>query len=232
MGMIQFRAPVLPNPINDVDRAYIRQLLRTLEQYFDQIDSRTPVQADSFTADNFIGGLYSGDGYGLKLPHIAASDSTDQVAASNNTPTAVKFNTLSSGYEWTLNPPGSATADVAGVYKITFSLQLLNTANTIQTATVWLRVNDIDVVNSATTFSIPARKNASEFTFICAYSEASFTINAGDEVELYWATDLAGNPTAPTDGVYIFQDIAQTTPYARPAIPSVIGSIVFVSALP
>lgn len=58
MGMIQFRAPVLPNPINDVDRAYIRQLLRTLEQYFDQIDSRTPVQADSFTADKFIGGFF------------------------------------------------------------------------------------------------------------------------------------------------------------------------------
>jgi len=54
----------------------------------------------------------------------------------------------------------------------------------------------------------------------------------GDEIELYWATDLAGNPTTPTDGVYIFHDAVQTTPYARPAIPSAIGSISFVSALP
>ena len=232
MGMIRFRAPTLPNPINDVDRTYIRQLIRSLELYFDQLDSRTPVQADSFTGNNFIGGLYSGDGYGLKLPHVAASDLTDQIATGNNTPTAVKFNTLESGYEWTLNAPGSATADVAGVYKITFSLQFINTANTIHNATVWLKVNDVDVANSATTFSIPARKSASEFAFICGYSEATFTINAGDEVELYWATNLAGDPTAPTDGVYIFHEDAQISPYARPAIPSVIGSITFVSALP
>jgi hypothetical protein len=232
MGMIRFRAPTLPNPINDVDRTYIRQLIRSLELYFDQLDSKTPVQADSFTGINFIGGLYSGDGYGLKLPHVAASDSTDQVATGNNTPTAVKFNTLDSGYEWTLNAPGSATADVAGVYKITFSLQFINTANTIHNATVWLKVNGVDVANSATTFSIPARKSASEFAFNCGYSEASFTATAGDEVELYWATDLAGDPTVPTDGVYIFHEDAQAAPYARPTIPSVIGSIVFVSALP
>lgn len=58
MGMIRFRAPTLPNPINDVDRTYIRQLIRSLELYFDQLDSRTPVQADSFTADKFIGGFF------------------------------------------------------------------------------------------------------------------------------------------------------------------------------
>jgi len=61
------------------------------------------------------------------------------------------------------------------------------------------------------------------------FREATFTVGVGDEVELYWATDLAGNPTTPTDGVYIFHDAAQTTPFARPAIPSAIGSIAFVS---
>ena len=57
-------------------------------------------------------------------------------------------------------------------------------------------------------------------------------MDVGDEIELYWATDLAGNPTTPTDGVYIFHDAAQTSPFARPAIPSAIGSITYVSALP
>jgi hypothetical protein len=232
MGMIRFRAPTLPNPINDVDRAYVRQLLRALELYFDQLDSKTPRQADSFTADNFIGGVYSGDGYGLKLPHVAASDSTDQIAAGNNTPTVVKWDTLESGYEWTLNAPGSATVDFSGVYKITYSLQLVNTANAAHTVTVWLKVNGVDVENSATLFTLAGRKSATEFTFNCGYSEAVFTASAGDEVELYWATDLAGDPTVPTDGVYIFYDGAQTTPYARPAIPSALGSIVFISALP
>jgi hypothetical protein len=209
-------------------------VLRVLEIYFDQLDSLTPNQANSYRADNFYGGLFSGDGYGLKLPHIAASDSTDQIAGGNNTATVVKWNTLDSGYEWTLAAPGSATADVAGVYKITFSLQFINTANAIHYATVWLKVNNNDLANSATIFHIPARKSGSagQEGYAVGYSEITFIVDAGDEIELYWATDLAGNPTTPTDGVYMFHDAAQVSPFARPAIPSAIGSITFVSAIP
>jgi hypothetical protein len=182
-------------------------------------------------ANNFYGGLFSGDGYGAKLPHVCASDSTDQLADGDDTETQVKWDTLESGYGWTLNSPGSATAGIAGVYKITYSLQFINTANDSHYVTVWLKVNTNDVANSSTTFFIPGRKSATEFAFICAYSEATFVVDVGDEFELYWATNLAGDPTVPTDGVYMFHDVAQTTPYARPAIPSAIGSITFVSAL-
>ena len=91
------------------------------------------------------------------------------------------------------------------------------------------KVNNVDLANSSTEFSIPARKSALIPSYVAGYSEATFAINAGDEIELYWATDLAGNPTTPTSGVYIFHDAAQTVPYARPAIPSAIGSITFVS---
>lgn len=207
------------------------------------------LQANTVTAANFQGGngvfnnltgsnvnasLFTGAGYQLNFPHIAASDSTDQVAGGNDTPTVVEWNTLDSGLGWTLNSPGSATADYAGVYKITYSLQFINTDNTVHYATVWLQANGNDVANSTTIFAIPARKSASpgEEGYLCAYSEITFIVDDGDEIELYWATDLAGNPTTPTDGVYIFHDAAQTTPYARPAIPSAIGSIVYLSAPP
>lgn len=234
MAMKFFRFGTLPIPPSDYSPEHLRQAFRVLELYFSQLDSQTPLQNESYTGINFYGGLFSGDGYGLRLPHVAASDSTDQVAGGNDTPTLVEWNTLDSGYGWTLNSPGSATADYAGVYKITYSLQFINTDNAIHYATVWLRVNTNDVANSSTIFSVPARKSSSpgEEGYLCAYSEATFTVNAGDEVELYWATDLAGNPTTPTAGVYMFHDPAQTTPYARPAIPSAIGSIVFLSALP
>lgn len=234
MGMEKFRAAPLPMPPDEYDARYVRQVLRVLEIYFDQLDSLTPNQANSYRADNFYGGLFSGDGYGLKLPHIAASDSTDQIAGGNNTPTVVEWNTLDSGYGWTLAAPGSATADFAGVYKITFSLQFINTANAIHYATVWLKVNNNDLANSTTIFTVPARKSSSpgEEGYAVGYSEVTFTVDAGDEIELYWATDQAGDPTVPTTGVYIFHDNAQTTPFARPAIPSAIGSITFVSALP
>jgi hypothetical protein len=234
MGMTKFRAPPLPNPINNVDPLYVRQLIRVLELYFGQLDSKTPRQADSFTADNFFGGVHSGDGYALKLPHIAASDSTDQVAGGNNTPTVVKWNTLDSGYGWVLNAPGSATATYTGVYTIRYSLQFVNTANAIHFVSVWLKINGTDAANSTTKFYVPARKSSSpgEEGYLCAYSEATFQVDAGDSIELYWATDLAGSPTVPTNGVYMFHDGAQVTPFVRPAIPSAIGSISFMSALP
>ena len=234
MALEKFRAPPLPQPGRAYDMQYFMQLIRVLGLYFSQLDSLTPNQANSYRADNFYGGLFSGDGYGLKLPHIAASDSTDQIAGGNNTPTVVKWNTLDSGYGWTLNAPGSATATYAGIYKITFSLQFINTNNAIHYATVWLRVNGSDIANSSTVFTVPARKSSSpgEEGYLCGYSEVTFQMDAGDEVELYWATDLAGNPTTPTQGVYIFHDAAQTSPYVRPAIPSAIGSITFVSAIP
>jgi hypothetical protein len=232
MALIGFRAPALPLPTREYDRRQQDLLINALRLYFNQLDSLAPQQANSYTADNFYGGLFSGDGYGLKLPHIAASDSTDQIAGGNNTPTVVKWNTLDSGYGWTLSAPGSAAPDFPGVYKITFSLQFINTANAAHYATVWLKVNNSDVPNSATTFFIPGRKSNSEFAYVCGYSEATFTVDAGDDIELYWATDLAGNPTTPTDGVYIFHDAAQVSPFARPAIPSAIGSITFVSATP
>ena len=199
-------------------------MVRVLELYFNQLDSQTPLQAEFFR----------GRGDQLLMPHIAASDSTDQIAGGDNTATGVKWNTLESGSGWTLNAPGSATADYPGVYTIRYSLQFVNTANAIHYATVWLKVNNVDVVNSASIFTVPARKSASpgEEGYVLGYSEATFVVNAGDEIELYWATDLAGNPTTPTDGVYIYHDAAQVSPFARPAIPSAIGSISFVSAVP
>lgn len=224
---LDLRPPKAPNlliaPVSYA-QLYQDQLNNALRLYFNQID-------------NFgFGILNTTGGGGLSFPHIAASDSTDQYAGGNNTPTVVDWNTLDSGVGWTLNAPGSATADVPGIYKITYSAQLVNTANDIHNAVFWLKIDTgsglVDVPNSATEFSIPARKSAGVPSYVAAYSEVTFSVNSGDVVELWWATDLAYNPVGPVDGIYIFHDVAQTTPYARPAIPSVIGSITFVSRLP
>ena len=212
-------APSLPIAMTDYSQQYIDQYSNILRLYFNQLDNFTR----ALTASN--------GGSALSFPHIAASDSTDQVATGNDTPTVVNFNTLDSGLGWTLNAPGSATAEYSGIYTIRYSLQFANTANAIHEAVVWLKVNNVDLANSATAFSVPSRKSAGVPRYVAGYSEVTFEINAGDEIELYWATDLAGNPTTPADGVYIYHDIAQTVPYARPAIPSAIGSITFVSAL-
>jgi hypothetical protein len=183
--------------------------------------------------DNFSSAILSGTGgSSLSLPFIAASDNADQLATDSNTPTVVKWDTLEAGSGFTLNAPGSATALVSGVYKITYSLQLANTDNAQHDAAVWLKINNTDVARSTTIFTVPARKSAGVFSYVCAYSEVVFSLEAGDEMELYWATNQSYRVSPARDGIYIEYIAAQTSPYARPAVPSAIGSITFVSRTP
>lgn len=220
-----FVAPALPIPGADYDVRDPIELIRVLRLYFNLLDN--------YTTNTILDALNGGvGGNGITFPHIAASDTGNQVASGNNTPTLITWDTLDSGYLWTLNPSGTATCQVAGVYTIRYSLQFINTANAVHDASVWLQVDGTNVPRSTTNFSIPARKSTGDPSYVCGYSEATFSVAVGEEIGLYWATDLAGNPTTPTDGVYIYSDTAQTSPYARPSIPSAIGSITYVSALP
>ena len=216
-----FTAPALPLPEQTYQPVSESDKNRTLRLYFNRLDSYL----------NDLTTLLNGGGPGLSiaLPHIAASDSGDQYAGGDDTPTLATWDTLNSGLLWTLNSPGSATAQVAGVYKITYSLQFANTDNAAHDATVWLKNNNVDIPDSTTQFTLPARKSAGVPTLNCGYSEVVFEVDVGDEIELYWATEQAYDAGV-QDGVYIFSDTAQTSPYARPAIPSAIGSITWVSA--
>jgi hypothetical protein len=218
------RAPNLPVGPQQYETRYIDQLTNTLRLYFNTIDN------------GFSSVLGSQGGAYLQFPYIAASDSTDQLATASDTPTAVTFNTLEGGNGFTLNAPGSATAIFSGVYKITYSLQFTNTDNTAHDAAVWLKINTgsgfVDVPRSTTIFTVPARKSAGVFSYVTAYSEVVFTLNAGDIMELYWATNQAYDTSPATDGVYMEHLAAQTVPYARPATPSALGSITFVSSIP
>jgi hypothetical protein len=218
----KFVAPALSTASAEYDQRREDQLIYQLRLYFNLLDRYLA---------SFAG---SSGGSIISLPFIAASDSTDQLATASDTPTAIKWNTLEGGNGFTLNAPGSATAIFSGVYKITYSLQFTNTDNTAHDAAVWLKINTgsgfVDVPRSTTVFSIPARKSAGVFSYVCAYSEVVFTLNAGDIMELYWATNQAYDNSPATDGVYIEAIAAQTVPYARPATPSALGSITFVSA--
>lgn len=210
------KAPNLPAATLVYSTSFQDQFENILRLYFNQIDNLTQQLASS------QGGSY------LQFPHIAASDTTDQYAGGDNTPTLVAWNQGESINGFTL-AAGAATAAYSGIYKITYSLQLVNTATSSEhVAYVWLEVNGDQVARSTTAFTIP--KAASVDSYVCGYSEVVFTLNAGDSVELYWATDKAATAGG-TKGVYIYAEAAQTSPYARPAIPSAIGSITFVSAV-
>lgn len=216
------KAPNLPIAPVAYSQQYVDQVLNALRLYFAQIDN------------DWTGLLGNTGGAYLTLPHIAASDSTDQYAGGNDTPTIILWDTLESGNGFTLNPSGTATAQRSGVYKIDYSLQFVNTDNAIHNAAVWLEITSggvtTDVPNSTTLFTLQARKSAGVYNYTVGYSTVVFELAAGDEVALYWATETAYNPTGPVAGIFIEAIPAQVSPYARPAIPSAIGAITFVSA--
>ena len=215
------RSTVAPNlPIGPVQysQQYQDQFNNVLRLYFNQ-------------TDNFTTGLSSPDGgrY-LRFPHVSAYDSNSQYATAN-TATVVLFQTLATGSGFTLNANSTATCTYTGIYKIDYSLQFANTDNAQHDADVWLKVNNVNVTESGTRFTVPARKSAGVPSYVCGYSHVTFRVDAGDVVGLYWATDQAATANASILGIYIVALPAATTPYSRPSIPSSIGTIQFVSAV-
>ncbi len=54
MALDRFRAAPIPNPPQQYDPQYMRQVIRVLENYFSQLDSNTPNHAQKYTADQFV----------------------------------------------------------------------------------------------------------------------------------------------------------------------------------
>jgi len=213
------KAPALPLAPAEYVAKQQEQLLNALRLYFRAIDNWTQIVAGP------LGGAY------LNNPHISASGTASQYAGGNNTPTKVLWNVLEAGAGFTLNANNTATPDKSGVYKIDYSLLFANTDNAAHDAEVWLEVDGVDVARSGSLFTLPARKSTGAPSYLVAYSSVTFEIEAGQEIALWWAVDKAYNPVGPIDGIYMRHRDAQTSPYAAPAIPAAVGSIVFVSSL-
>lgn len=60
MALDKFKAAPIPNPPMQWDPQYMRQVIRVLELYFSQLDSRTPNNAQQYSAARFIGGSFTG----------------------------------------------------------------------------------------------------------------------------------------------------------------------------
>ena len=214
------KAPNIPIAPVAYDQRYTDQLMNAMRLYFNQVD-------------NFSSSLMANDGGRfISFPHIAAQDTTSQYATGNNIPTIVKWDTLDTGTGFTLNLDNTATTQQSGIYKIDFSLQLVNTANVAEDVFVWLQVDGVNVPGSSSKFTVPARKSAGVPSYVVAYSSITFPVDGEKKIGLWWATPLAYNTVGPVDGVYMEAIPAITSPYARPLNPSAIGTITFVSALP
>ena len=59
MALDNARAGQLPSPKNVYDQEQFRQLIRVLDIYFSQLDSNMPNHAEKYTADEFVGLLFT-----------------------------------------------------------------------------------------------------------------------------------------------------------------------------
>ena len=141
------------------------------------------------------------------------SDTTTQAIAVVNTPQALTLNTTNSASGIYIGTPTSRVyAPVSGLFNVQFSLQLLSSTSAVQTLSVWYRINGLDVANSATVISI----NSNTASVVPAWN-FFVDMQSGDYFELI----VSGTST----NLSIAAVAAQTVPYVRPAIPSVILTV-------
>lgn len=230
MAMTQFRAPALPVPSPEYDQRQQTDLIRALRIYFNWLDSLTPQQAQSYKAENFYGGLFSGYGRGLFLPYASVQDLADQILTTALTPKLVRFNSIVAENEMFYVGNDGIHVNYSGMYNVQYSFQLVNTANAQHYAWVWLRRNGVDVPGSATKFSVLPRKSPSLHAYVCAISNVVLSLDAEDYVEIWWAADAIYVP-ATSDGIYMEYYAADSEGFTHPSIPSAIVTITFLSAL-
>lgn len=79
MALDKFKAAPIPNPPTQWDPQYMRQVIRVLETYFSQLDSRAANNAQQYSADRFVGGSFSGTD--ITATNVATTTLSAQQAA-------------------------------------------------------------------------------------------------------------------------------------------------------
>lgn len=202
--------PNLPLGTEQYERRYQDQFTNVLRLYFNQLRNSL--------------GLLFGDrgGQYLQFPYAAIQRTTD-LTFTANTATEVTFDQndyLSGCLNDTTN---GITVQQSGIYNYQFSVQWNNTDSQIHDAWIWLRKNGTDVLGTGSQFSVISRHGSVDGHVIAA---ANFYIDlsAGDYVSMYAAVNNAA--------VTMEAKAAITSPFAMPAVPSVVATLSFVSALP
>jgi len=158
----------------------------------------------------------------INNPYGAFQDTTDQTAANTTTAYAITFDTTDFSNGVTLSDSSRLNVAQSGIYDLQFSIQFKNTTNDTQDVDVWFRKNGTDIANSNSKFGMPPRKSSGDPSHIIAAMNFFVSLASTDYVQIMWR---------PSDvGVGLEHYAAASTP-TRPAVPSVIATLSFVSNL-
>ena len=113
------------------------------------------------------------------------------------------------------------TVSQPGLYNIQFSAQFTNTDSQIHDIDIWFKKNDVTIPKSNSQFSVPNKHGGANGHLIAALNYFVDLV-AEDYIEIVWHTS--------NSAVFIEAIPEQTAPL-RPATPSVIVTVSFVSTL-
>jgi len=202
--------PDLPSPGQTYDERLTAQTHRGLLVYFRKLTNILS------TVLGPRGGKY------LNVPYGAFQDSTDQTAANTTTAYAITFDTTDYANGITLSNTSRLNVSQGGLYNVQFSVQFKNTTNDTQDVEVWFRKNGTDIAKSGSRFGLAPRKSAGDPSHMIGALNYFVDLAESDYLQLMWR---------PSDvGVSIEHYPAGTSP-TRPATPSVIATVSFVSNL-
>lgn len=204
----QVAPPALPLAREQYDRPYQDQLNNVLRLYFRQLNT---------TVNSLVGDT---GGRFLQTPYAAVQRTTDKTFTAN-TATQITFNQNDYLNGCTNDGTDGITVNYNGLYNYQFSIQFANTAAATHTAWVWLRKNGVDIPGTGSKFDAPPKHGSSDGYLIAA---CNFYVDlvAGDTIEMWAAVE--------DTAVYMEAYAAQVSPFAMPAIPSVVATLSFVSA--
>jgi len=209
----QITTPAQPNlgtPAPAYDQGFFGTAFGGLNVYF------TKLTAVFATILGPRGGKYINNPYG------AFQDGTDQVAANTTTAYAITFNTTDFSNGVTLSNSSRLNVSQAGIYNLQFSIQFKNTTNDGQDVDVWFRKNGTNITNSNSRFHPPARKSSSDPSHLIAALNFFVSLAANDYIEIMWRTENVG---------VSIEHFATSSSPTRPAVPSVIATLSFMSNL-
>ena len=192
---------------DDYQRSYHDQLNSILRLYFNQLNQDVNELIGS------VGGRY------LNFPYAAIQRTTD-LSFTVNTATQVTFDQNDFLNGCANDGTDGISVSYSGVYNYQFSVQLKNTDTQIHSAWIWLRVNGVDVAGTGSKFDV-TNSHGGTPGYVIAACNFYVQLEAGDTVEMWAAVD---NVAVTFDAT-----AAQTSPFAMPAIPSVVATLTFVS---
>ena len=202
--------PDLPNPQDRYDRLTVAQTNGALRTFFLKLTNALQSLASP------RGGRF------INMPYGAFQDGTDQTAANTTTAYAITFDTTDFNNGVTLSNSSRLNVSQAGIYNIQFSIQFKNSTNDTQDVDVWFKKNGTNIDKSNSRFGLGPRKSSGDPTHMISAMNFFVSMETNDYVEIMWR---------PSDvGISIEHYATSTTP-TRPAIPSVIATMTFVSNL-